>query len=234
MVLNSVTSSESFSRVAPFAIFMAFIALEEGLRFIASKTGVEIPYTFFLYLYPVKSVVVGGTLIYFRKSYTELRWKDLHILSHTLLSITIGLIVFLLWIRMTWPWAIFGTMSGFNPTGVSENITRNILTIFRVFGAAVIVPIMEELFWRSWLLRYIISPNFQSIEPGKFTIISFIIGTILFGLEHNLWVAGIMAGAFYSMLLYRTKSIAQCIVAHAVTNFVLAVFIIQTGRWEFF
>jgi CAAX prenyl protease-like protein len=92
---------------------------------------------------------------------------------------------------------------------------------------------MEELFWRSWLLRYIISQDFKSVEIGRFTLPSFLIGTVMFGLEHNLWLAGIMAGALYSLLLYRTKSLAQCIVAHAVTNLLLGIYVLQTGKWYF-
>jgi CAAX prenyl protease-like protein len=60
-----------------------------------------------------------------------------------------------------------------------------------------------------------------------------LICAVLFGLEHNLILAGIMAGVAYSLLLYWTKSIYQCILAHAVTNLVLGIYVLQTGYWQF-
>jgi CAAX prenyl protease-like protein len=225
--------SSAFPRIAPFALFMLFIAMEEGLRFLDAKTGIGIPYTFYLYLYPVKIAVVGAALIYFRKSYTELNWIDFRQFKRTTLSIAIGFVVFILWINMTWTWATFGSPKGFEPYLVSGNLTRNFLIISRIFGASVIVPVMEEIFWRSWLLRYLISADFNTVAIGRLTPISFIIGTVLFGLEHNLWFAGILAGAFYTLLLYHTKSIAQCILAHSVTNMLLGIYVVYTCKWHF-
>lgn len=198
-----------------------------------SQTGIGIPYTFFLYLYPVKIIAVGGLLILFRGSYTELTWTDLRCFSKTAISILTGIAVFVLWINLTWPWATIGTLNGFDPSLVSENFTRYLLIISRILGASIVVPIMEEIFWRSWLLRYLVSADFQSVELGRFSFSSFAIGSVLFGMEHNLWFAGIVAGASYSLLLYYSKSLAQCVLAHAVTNFILGLYVIQSSRWEF-
>ena len=68
---------------------------------------------------------------------------------------------------------------------------------------------------------------------GTYSLFSFLIGAILFGLEHHLVAAGVMAGMAYSLLLYRTKSLAQCVFSHAVTNFVLALYVLKTGQWQF-
>ncbi len=229
----SRSSQGGFPRIAPFALYMAFIGIDEGLRFLSSHGYVNISDTALLYLYPVKAISVGVLLISLRKSYSELQWTDLKNPAATVAGILTGFAVFLLWINMTWPWAVFGKLNGFDPTVVSENLTRSYLIIFRIIGAAVVVPIMEEIFWRSWLLRYIISQDFQSVGIGRFTLPSFLIGTVMFGLEHNLWLAGIMAGAFYSILLYRTKSLVQCILAHAITNLLLGIYVIYTGKWFF-
>jgi CAAX prenyl protease-like protein len=226
-------SEGSYPRIAPFALFMAFIAIQEGMQYIGKQGFFVIPEIFFLYLYPVKTVLVGLLLLCYRKSYTEITGNCLVNISNIIISIIAGIIVFILWINMDWSWATIGTPKGFDPSSISENITRYTLISARILGAAVVVPIMEEIFWRSWLLRYIISQHFQSVEIGRFTLPSFLIGTIMFGLEHNLWLAGIMAGTIYSLLLYRTKSITLCIVAHAVTNFLLGIYVIQTARWEF-
>lgn len=225
--------SDVVHRIAPFALFMSYIGIEEILRFAVSHKIFEIPYSWFLYLYPLKTITVGFFLFRYRKSYIELAWSDLANLKALLTAITTGIIVFILWINMTWSWAVIGTPNGFDPTVVTEKFIQLMLIFFRLIGAAIIVPIMEELFWRSWLLRYLISSDFQSVPVGKLTFTSYIIGTIMFGLEHNLWLAGIMAGSAYALIWYQSKSLVQCIVAHAITNLLLGIYVLQTGRWEF-
>ncbi|MBS4068185.1 MAG: CAAX prenyl protease-related protein [Sulfurimonas sp.] len=233
MNIRKLQQNNTFTRVAPFALFMVFIALEEALRNPNIKDLFHFSDSVILCLYPIKALSTGLLILMFRRNYTELHWQDLGKLPATLLSLAVGIIVFILWIQMDWPWATIGTSGGYNPTLMSENFTYYLLIVFRIVGAALIVPIMEELFWRSWLLRYLISKDFQCVEIGRFSLSSFLIGAIMFGLEHNLWLAGIMAGVCYNILLYRTRSIAQCILAHAVTNFMLGLYVLQTGRWEF-
>jgi len=233
MNIRRLRQNNTFTRVAPFALFMAFIALEQALSNPNIKDLFHFSDSAILCLYPIKALSTGLLILIFRRSYTELRWQDLGKLPITLLSLAVGIIVFILWIQMDWPWATIGTSGGYNPTLVSGNFTSYLLIVSRIVGAALIVPIMEELFWRSWLLRYLISQDFQSVELGRFTLPSFLIGTVMFGLEHNLWFAGIMAGVCYSTLLYRSRSLAQCVLAHAVTNLLLGIYVLQTGRWEF-
>ena len=92
-------------------------------------------------------------------------------------------------------------------------------------------PVMEELFWRSFLIRYVMSSDFRSIRLGAFSVGSFVVTVVLFGLEHQLWLAGMMAGAAYNVVLYRTGRIWPCILAHAVTNLILGGHVLMTGEW---
>lgn len=223
----------ALSRILPFALFMAFIGGEEFLRFLIGKGMVNTPQTTFLFLYPFRAVTVGLVLILLQKEYEEINPHDLFRFRDTLLSIGTGIVVFILWINMSWTFGAAGPPIGYDPTVVSENFTRNFLIGTRLMGAAVVVPIMEELFWRSFLLRYIINPDIERVSIGRFSWGSFLIGSVLFGLEHHYIIAGIMAGAAYSLLLYRTRSLLQCILAHAITNFALGVYVLQTARWEF-
>lgn len=103
----------------------------------------------------------------------------------------------------------------------------------RLFGASVVVAIFEELFWRSFILRYIINPDFTKVPIGAFTWPSFLISAALFGTEHHLWLAGIMAGLFYNLLLYRTKHLFYPVLAHGITNFCLGIYVMTTGNWQF-
>ena len=220
-------------RIIPFAVFMLFIGLQQILEWTVVKGWLDLTAQQMLYLYPIKALLVTGLLIFFWRKYTELHFADFKNLTHTMASILLGLLVFILWINMDWGIATFGESKGFDPFLIDNVTTRNFMIFSRIFGAALVVPIMEELFWRSFMLRYIITANFTTIRIGTYTLTSFVICAVLFGLEHNLFLAGIMAGVSYSLLLYWTKSIFQCILAHAVTNLVLGIYVLQTGYWQF-
>ena len=226
-------SKAGWVRIIPFAVFMLFIGLKEVLDWIVVKGWLELSPEQMLYLYPIKTVLVVGLLIVFWRQYNELDFSDFKNFTHTGASVLLGLLVFILWINMDWGIATFGENKGFDPFLIADTGTRNIMIFSRIFGAALVVPIMEELFWRSFMLRYVITSDFMTVRIGTYTLTSFVICSVLFGLEHNLLLAGIMAGASYSLLLYWTKSIYQCILAHAVTNLVLGLYVLQTGYWQF-
>lgn len=222
-----------YARIVPFCIYMAFIALEEALRYLGSSGVCTLGSDSFLLLYPLKIAAVVIALWHYRTRYPELRWNDLSRPGPLLFSIGTGIAVFALWIQMTWPFAVFGTLHGYDPGSIQESTTRTMMIVSRLFGASLVVPVMEELFWRSFVVRYIIKPEFEQVPVGTFTFASFLISSVLFGLEHNLWLAGIMAGAAYNLVLFRTGSIAHCIVAHAVTNALLGCYVLMTQSWHF-
>ena len=219
-------------RVLPFAVFLIFIGLQQSIVGLTEKGILAATDKQLLYLYPVKALVVAGLLLAFWRQYHELRLRDLADLKRTAGSILLGLLVFVLWINMDWNCATVGECKGYDPT-LTTGWVSPLLIGFRLFGAVLVVPLMEELFWRSFLLRYLINSDFEGVAIGTFTWGSFIISAVLFGLEHNLLLAGIMAGVAYNLLLYRTKSVAQCVLAHAVTNLALGIYVLQTGHWYF-
>ena len=223
----------SLSRIAPFTLYMVFIAIEGILHTLVGKGLLAIPEQYLLCLYPIKALSVALVLFLFWKSYTELRFRDLFNPFAGLLAGIVGLGVFVLWINLDQSFATMGTMRGFDPNLFPAERMRIFLIASRLAGAALVVPVMEELFWRSFLIRYIISPDFSKISIGRFTWPSFLITTVLFGLEHNLFLAGMLAGLAYNLLLYRTKSISACILAHGLTNLALGVYVLQTGKWYF-
>lgn len=221
--------SSAAARYLPFAVFMAFIGLEQLLRFLMQRGLVAGNDNLLLYLYPVKIALVVGILYTFRKQYREVRWQDLQQIPAVLLTVVAGLLVFLLWIGLA------GLNSpatgGYNPYQAVPGL-QMVLLVLRVLGAAVVVPIMEELFWRSFLIRYIDNHAFEQVPLGQFSWPSFLITVVLFGVEHHLIIAGMVAGIFYNLVLYRTRSLAHCILAHAITNGVLAFYVIKSARWE--
>ncbi|MBI5666355.1 MAG: CAAX prenyl protease-related protein [Nitrospirae bacterium] len=216
---NELYNTDWFPRVIPFAVFMLFVVLESLFE----------PDVYLIYI--VKSIAVGLILLHFRRRYSEIIWnvsfKDIFIAA------ALGIIVFVLWINMTWDFAVLGEPRANNPYSLLGKGSFYLAIFFRIFGSAVVVPVMEELFWRSFLIRWIDNQDFLKTPLGTFTLRSFIISVLLFGSEHSLWLAGIAAGIFYNLLLYYRKNIFLCMISHGVTNFVLAVYVLSTHRWMF-
>lgn len=231
--MSGFFKGEVAARVLPFALFMAFIGLEEGGRFLIGKGWLAIPEHVLYYMYPVKAVSVAIMLLIFRKKYEEIRLPQLRDLHMLVIGIFVGIAVFMLWVRMDWSVGVQGNPTGFNPMVFQDATVRIIMTVTRIAGAVLVVPIMEELFWRSFLLRYIIDNNFLAVPLGSFTWPSFLVSVVLFGMEHHLFLAGMMAAVAYNLLLYYSRSIAHCIVAHALTNLALATYVVYTGKWYF-
>ena len=208
-----------FPRVFPFAVFMAFVMAESAFT----------EHVYLLYI--VKTIVVGLILLYFKDRYSEIN-KSVSF-NDICIAVVLGIIVFFLWINMTWDFAILGQPRSNNPYELLGKEAFYIAIFFRIYGSAIVVPVMEELFWRSFVIRWIDNNNFTSVPIGTFSITSFITTVLLFGSEHNLWLAGIMAGILYNLLLYYRKSIFLCIISHAVTNFILGIYVLYSGRWLF-
>ncbi len=221
------------ARILPFLLFMGFIGIEE-LALALVKKGVIVISAETLYcLYPVKTLSVGYLLYLFRRSYDEIEFKPL--LSWRNLSVTVicGVAVFVLWINMDFTVKPSDLKRGFNPLFFQDQLLRTFMIFMRLTGATIVVPVMEEIFWRSFLLRYLVSQNYSKVAIGTFTWSSFLISAFLFGLEHDLIYAGIIAGIAYNLLLYSTRSIVCCIMSHALTNLLLGVYVLATHRWYF-
>jgi len=220
-------------RFLPFAVFMAFIGLDETLRTLIEHGFIKLEAAALYYLYPLKTVVAGYLLYRYRKEYDDLNFKELLMVPTTLIVSCVGVLVFILWIQMDWTLGASAPPPGFNPALLPGEVVRIVMTLFRIVGAVLVVPLMEELFWRSFLIRYIIDNDFKKVRIGTFTWGSFLLTIVLFGVEHNYIYAGIMAGAAYNLILYKTRSLAQCVMAHSVTNLALGIYVVFTGKWQF-
>ncbi|HEX4809864.1 MAG TPA: CAAX prenyl protease-related protein [Bryobacteraceae bacterium] len=158
------------------------------------------------------------------------------------LSTLIGIAVFGLWIA---PEALIpgyrhgalfsNAILGRVPPAVPTDLFRNPAFLFwRTVRAVVIVPVVEELFWRGWLMRWLISSDFQKIPLGTYRPMSFWITAILFASEHGpYWEVGLLAGVIYNAWMVRSKSLADCIWMHAVTNGALCAYVILGHHWQY-
>jgi CAAX prenyl protease-like protein len=105
---------------------------------------------------------------------------------------------------------------------------------FRVFGSVGLVPILEELFWRGWMMRWLISQNFSKVLLGTFTPLSFWMTAVLFASEHgSYWEVGLVTGIVYNWWMIRTRNLPDCILAHAVTNGCLAAYVLGWNQWQY-
>lgn len=212
---------------------MGFLALGEGITWLARAVPVLASWgpVADLWLYPVKTAVVLGLLAYFWPRYGELKDRSFSSVGDVLVAVAAGILVYMVWVRMDWPWAMQGSPAGYDPFRAGQG-SGVVLAGVRMFGAAVVVPVMEELFWRSFLLRYLIASRFETVRLGAVTPFSCLATIVLFGLEHHLWLAGMLAGAAYTLILYRTGRLWPCILAHGVTNLALGIHVLVTGEWR--
>lgn len=204
--------------IIPFAIFI-------GLSLIGSQFENGI-----YFMYPIKTIAVAVSLFIYRKHYVELFQKIR--ISSIFIAMVIGLMVFLIWVLPEGLYPTLGT-SQFNPFVFENKLWIIFLIAFRFIGAVLVVPIFEELFWRSFLIRWIIDQDFRKVPLGQFTWLSFILVVVFFGLEHHQWLVGMVAGAIYNGLLYHHKNLWSCIIAHGVTNLALGIYVLMTQQWGF-
>ena len=143
-------------------------------------------------------------------------------------AIAVGLIVGALWIATEpkHPDAALGYWLAFHPPLVSMSWLA-----VRVLGFALIVPFCEELAFRGYLHRALVSRRFEQAAPGAFSWLAFLATSVLFGALHTRWLAGMLAGAAYALALYRSKSLSGPIAAHIASNGVIAAYAIGFGNW---
>ncbi len=214
----------AWARILPFATYLLFIVIVDVLtRFGINAESLR-------WLYAVKVGAVGLMLVIFWRHYTELHtWRVGPIWALT--AVVTGVLVFVLWVSLNAPWMIIGAPEGFDPR--TNGQIDWLMVVVRIAGAAVVVPIMEELFWRSFLMRWIDNVNFEVVDPRKVKPLSVAITVLLFAFEHNQWLAGIVAGFAYSWLYMAQRSLWTAVLAHAVTNFVLGVWIVRFNMWTY-
>jgi CAAX prenyl protease-like protein len=215
------------ARIVPFAAFMVLLALR-GVVPADGSWGFDARW-----LYGVTVLVVGALLAWYWREYGELVRQNRPSAGEAALAVVVGLVVFVLWIRLDARWMQIGEASAaFVPTDADGRLLWP-LVVVRWIGAALIVPVMEELFWRSFLMRWIRSPQFETVLPQEVGVKAIVLTTFVFTLAHTLWLAAVIAGLAYAWLYVRTGRLWVPIIAHAVTNGALGVWVVATGRWSF-
>jgi len=157
-------------------------------------------------------------------------------------TIALGVGVFALWVApdLLFPgyrshWLLSNSITGSVTAGLPESDRSNLVVLLlRGLRASLIVPIVEELFWRAWLMRWIIQPDFSKVPLGTYSTQAFWIVAILFAAEHGpYWDVGLATGILYNWWMVRTKSLGDLILAHGITNACLSAYVVAAGKWEY-
>jgi hypothetical protein len=207
--------------ILPFAVFIALLGLQQlvpvpvWVRFVVSMAAI---------LAVSLPVLKGGP-------------------SKPLLSVLVGVLVFAIWvgpdvISPAWRHSVLfdnGVIG--HPAGNTPPDSKNdgVFLFFRIAISVVAVPILEELFWRGWLMRWLIDPNdFKRVRLGAYTPAAFWAVAALFASEHgSYWDVGLITGIIYNWWMIRTRNLWDCIIAHAVTNGALAAYVVLAGQWQY-
>ncbi len=105
--------------------------------------------------------------------------------------------------------------------------------IARIVFSSLVPPLMEEMFYRSFMYRYIVKADFEKVSLKTFHWPAFLITSIIFGLVHREWLAGILCGAAYQWLVLRRGHLGDAITAHAISNLLLGIWVAYKGAWNF-
>jgi CAAX prenyl protease-like protein len=216
--------------VVPFLVFMALL----GAMQVAASAFKESPHILLsspqYWIFPVQTLLCGVLVWRYWPQYGFARPRGMAFTA------IIAVVVLLAWIA---PQAFFGAkarLEGFDPHVFQSDPTLYWLNLsLRFVRLVIVVPFVEEIFWRGFLLRYLINEAFSDVPIGTFSWLSFGVVTVCVALAHNLtdfWPA-LLCGAAYNLVAYRTKSLASCVAAHAITNLLLGGYIMRTGQWGF-
>jgi CAAX prenyl protease-like protein len=210
--------------VLPFAVFLLFLALH---RYNPLPGPVE---------QIARVLILTGILWYFSRPVLDLR------VATPLLTVAFGVAIFAVWILpdLLFPgyrghWIFTNSVTGALSSSIPpEDLRSPLVLLFRTLRAALLVPIIEELFWRGWLMRWLDNPDFEKVPFGRYAHSAFWISALLFASEHGpFWDVGLLAGAAYNFWAIRTKRLGDCVLAHGVTNLCLSIYTIATGKWEY-
>ena len=214
----------SLPYVAPFAVFLVLLGLQSSLP--VSPLLLQV---LFLGVMGVVIRAAAWPVVDFR-------------VKNWLGSLLLGAAVFVMWIGpdLLFPgyrghWLFTNAIAGSVTPGLPEEVRGDsAVLLLRGLRASLIVPIIEELFWRAWLMRWLISPDFETVPLGKYSAQAFWIVAILFASEHGpYWDVGLLCGILYNWWMVRTRSVGDLILTHGVTNACLCIYVVAAEKWEY-
>ena len=212
--------SPDYARVAPFAVFVVLTTMQGQL-------GEDSRY----WLYLVKTLVGAWLIWEMRPFVEEMRWR----ISWE--AVVVGVAVFAVWVGLDGLYPRLGELdAGWNPNkqfGEGSALAW-LYVVVRIAGSSIVVPPLEEAFYRSYVYRVLVKTDFRTMPLGQFHLLSFVVTSSIFGLLHpDRWLAGILCGLAYQWLVIRKNRLGDAMTAHAITNFLLGLWVVWKGAWSF-
>jgi hypothetical protein len=185
--------------------------------------------------YPIRFLVVLILLLTLSRNVVNLRP------SFPVASVVVGVVVFVIWIapdllfHYRHHWLFENSIFGYAASSLPPRLQSEAwFLIMRTVSSVALVPVLEELFWRGWMMRWAIDPEFQKVPLGQYAPVAFWLVAILFASEHGpYWDVGLGAGIIYNWWIGQSRNLADCILAHAVTNAILAAYVMWSGQWQY-
>lgn len=227
-----LTKTPLVARVSPLVVFLL-------LTFCQGQAGEAARY----WIYLAKTLVGAFMLWAVWDAVKEMRWR----LSWE--AVVVGVAVFAIWIgldgivpdqKQLWiklglskaPVTPEAPWNPFRQFGEGAPLAWLFVAV-RIVGSSLVVPPLEEVFYRSFIYRWIAKPDFESVSLGQFAMKPFVITCVIFGFAHNEWLAGILCAAAYQGLVCRRKRLGDAMTAHAITNLLLGAWVVGKGAWHF-
>ena len=227
--INADTRPDWLPYVAPMIAFLVLTTLEGQLPLANEKTHP----TYYPIAYGVKLIIVVIVTWFSREAWVDLR--RLPCPKELAVAVLLGLLVTFQWVGLE-GWyptvSLLGSRSGFDP-GVYSPIGKVGYLLMRFTGLVILVPVIEELFWRSFLWRWLIDPDFKKIAIGQPSTLAAAATAGLFALSHPEWLPALITGLLWAWLVWKTKSISACVISHAVANLALGLYVVSTGDWKY-
>ncbi len=222
-----VTTPHERAYIGPFFLFLALLLLSEMLGKLGAFSSHWVIADSKYWIFPAQIGVCAWALWHWRKRI------DLSAPKGIGFATLIGLLSLVVWVAPQ-QWLGFPPRTaGFDPAYFGADGTAywgNV--VLRLIRMVVIVPLVEEIFWRGYLLRFFVNEDFQKVPFGTFTWKSFSIVSVAFCFEHQMadWPAALITSVLFNLVAIRTRSLSACVFAHAVTNLGLGIYILCTGQ----
>lgn len=234
--------------MVPLLVFTALTALPGMLRVENSELPwhVRAPEH---WIYPLQTVVCGILLLLFRRHYIFKPWRGLG------LAFVLGVVGIAVWIAPAllreelvrrgftpadwWDWlGLAERKEGFDPTIAKDStLWFGAVVAMRFARMVLVVPFVEEVFWRGFLMRFLQTEDgqFQRIPFGTHRWATFWIVTLAVMLLHNPvdYPGAFVWGALVYFVAVRTKSLGACVFMHSVGNLALGLYVMKTQQWGF-
>lgn len=216
---------QEWARILPFIVFIILLAstplLVQGSAYLGFSAKP---------VYLIRTLAAIGLLIYFWRDYSELHQAPKAYQYG--LAVLAGLLVFAVWI-LPYPAWLGGDGDGSHEPMPMREAMDVFWLICRWSGSALVVPIIEELFWRSYFMRKLDGSDFMAVPPASVTPYAVAVSSVLFAIEHQLWFAGLVAGLVYAWLYRQFRVLWIPVIAHMTTNAVLGAWVVYAHQWQY-